>query len=67
MTQKNGTGTYTEPTTGTYTEPTTGTYTGGKTNETLKEILGQLEEISNLKDQECEKLDQIFKLKNIMK
>ena len=59
MTQKNGTGTY--------TEPTTGTYTGGKANETLKEILGQLEEISNLKDQECEKLDQIFKLKNILK
>ena len=32
MTQKNG----------------TDTYTGGKTNETLKEILGQLEDISNL-------------------
>lgn len=51
MTQKNG----------------TGTYTGGKTNETLKEILGQLEDISNLNDQECEKLDQTFKLKNILK
>ena len=45
----------------------TGTYMGGKTNETLKEILGQLEEISNLNDQECEKLEQTFKLKNIMK
>lgn len=45
----------------------TGTFTGGKTNETLKEILGQLEEISNLKDQECEKLEQSFKLRNILK
>ncbi|WP_406539140.1 hypothetical protein [Fibrobacter sp.] len=36
----------------------TGTYTGGKTNETLKEILGQLEDISNLNDSECEKMDQ---------
>ena len=59
MTQKNGTGTY--------TEPTTGTYTGGKTNETLKEILGQLENIIDMDDQECEKLEQTFKLKNILK